>query len=184
MWAERRIVTLSKPTGDTAMSIEDNTPEARPDHKHRPRKRPTRHFAAFAISAFAVLAVGAAGGATAMKLTRPTVEMAPLAPVVITSLKDGRSIVTIKGNVAEVYGNKFIVQDDSGRALIETGPAGDDGNLVAVGEPVSVQGRFDDGFLRASYIVHGDGKTDALRPPPGPRPHGGPMDEALRHMKP
>jgi len=166
------------------VSIEDNTPEARPDHKHGPRHGRKRHLAAFTISAFAVLAIGAAGGATAMKLTQPSVEMAPLAPVVITSLKDSRSIVTIKGNVAEIYGNKFIVQDDSGRALIETGPAGDDGKLVAVGEPVSVQGRFDDGFLHASYIVHGDGKTDALRLPPGPRPHGGPMEEALRHMKP
>jgi len=166
------------------MSIEDNTPNARPDHKHGPRRRPTMHFAAFAISAFAVLAVGAAGGATAMKLTRPSIEMAPLTPVVITSLKDSRSAVTIKGNVAEIYGNKFIVQDGSGRALIETGPTGDNAKLVAVGEPVSVQGRFDNGFLHASYIVHQDGKTDALRPPPPPRPHAGPLEEAMRHIKP
>jgi hypothetical protein len=55
---------------------------------------------------------------------------------------------------------------------------------VAVGEPVSVQGRFDDGFLHASYIVHQDGKTDVLRPPPAPRPHGGPLEEAMRHIKP
>ncbi|MFK0335303.1 hypothetical protein ACIQUB_29770 [Rhizobium sp. NPDC090275] len=166
------------------MSIEDSSPNPRENEKNTSPGRPTKHFAAFAISAFVVLAVGAAGGATAMKLTRPNVEMAPLTPVVITSLKDSNAIVTIKGNVAEIYGNKFIMQDASGRALIETGPAGDDGKLVALDEPVTVQGRFDDGFLRASYIVHGDGKTDALRPPPGPRPHGGPLEEAMRHLKP
>lgn len=82
-----------------------------------------------------------------MKLTRPSIEMAPLAPVVITSLKDGRSIVTIKAT--EVCGNKSI----AGRQRLSADRdriCRDDGKLVAVGEPVSVQGRFEDGFVHAS----------------------------------
>ncbi|WFU11912.1 hypothetical protein QA646_26400 (plasmid) [Rhizobium sp. CB3090] len=148
-----------------------------------PKRQPATHLAAFGIAAVAALAIGAAGGAAAMKFIRPSIELAPLTPVSISSLKDDVSVVTVKGKVAEIYGNKFIVQDDSGRALIETGPAGDNGKLVSIGEPVSVQGRFDQGFLRARYIIHQDGKTDVLRPPPGPPPHRRPLEDALRRMK-
>lgn len=167
------------------MSIDEEIPGDRPGNgKVRPTGRPAKHFAAFAIAALTVLAIGAAGGAAAMRFSRPAIEMAPLTAVEISSLKDGRSVVTVKGNVAEIYGNKFIVQDDSGKALIETGPAGSEGKLVSVGEAVSVQGRFDDGFMHASYLVHQDGRTDALRPPPGPPPHGGPFEDAMHRMKP
>jgi hypothetical protein len=147
----------------------------------RPSSR--RHIAAFGITAFAVLAIGAAAGAGAMKMTRPSVELAPLTQTAITSLKDDWNVVTVKGKVAEIFGNKFVVQDDTGRALIETGPAGDDGPLVAVNEAVSVQGRFNHGFLHASYIVHADGKTEMLGPPGPPPPHGGPLG-AWNRVKP
>ena len=167
------------------MSDENDTPSISPEQggSKRPRRRPATHLAAFGIAAVAILAIGAAGGAAAMKFARPNVELAPLTPVSISSLNDGSSVVTVKGKVAEIYGNKFIVQDDSGRALIETGPAGDDGKLVGIGETVSAQGRFDHGFLHASYIVYQDGRTDVLRPPPGPPPHRGPLENALRRMK-
>jgi uncharacterized protein YdeI (BOF family) len=155
------------------------------DNNSSPKRRDSRrHMAAFGIAAFAVLAIGAAAGAGAMKMTRPSVELAPLTPTAITNLKDDRSVVTVKGQVAEIFGNKFVVQDDTGRALIETGPAGDEGKLVAVNEAVSVQGRFDRGFLRASYIVHADGKMEMLGPPGPPPPHGGPLADAWHRMKP
>jgi hypothetical protein len=86
--------------------------------------------------------------------------------------------VEIKGQVAEIFSNKFILQDPSGRALVETGRQGEDGNLVAKDEAVAVRGRFEHGFLHAAFIVHGDGKTVTLDPPHGP-PHGpfdGPRD--------
>ena len=154
-------------------------------HLERPQRgrRGAAHVAAFGIAAFAVLAIGAVGGAAAMKFTRPSVDLAPLTPTSISSLKDDWSTVTVKGTVAEIYGNKFIVQDETGRALIETGPAGESGSIVAISEPVSVQGRFEHGFLHASYVVHQNGRTDALRPPPGPPPHGGPIGEALRELR-
>jgi uncharacterized protein YdeI (BOF family) len=153
------------------------------NHSHgRPARRST-HFAAFGVAAFTALVIGAAGGAFAMKYTRPSIELAPLTPVAISSLKEDRSTITVKGKVAEIFGNKFIVQDESGRALIETGPAGDGGKLVAANETVSVQGRFDDGFMHASFIVHEDGKTEVLRPA-GPPRHGGPLEDAMRRLKP
>ena len=95
--------------------------------------------------------------------------MAPLTPVAISAMP-ASSLVTIKGKVAEIYGNKFVLQDDSGKALIETGRAGEGGTLVSRDEAVTVQGRFDDGFVRASYLVRQDGRTEALGPPKGP-PH-------------
>jgi uncharacterized protein YdeI (BOF family) len=115
------------------------------------------HLAATAIAGFVVLAIGAAGGATAMRIARSAPEMAPVTPVAISSMP-AWSLVTVKGKVAEIYGNKFVIQDDSGKALIETGPAGDDGSLVAKDEAITVQGRFDNGFVHASYLVHADGK--------------------------
>jgi hypothetical protein len=145
-------------------------------------KKRTRHLAALGIAAFAILAVGAAAGAGAVKLTRPYVELAPMTPVAISAITDW-SLVTVKGRVSEVFGNKFIVQDDSGRALVETGPAGDSGKLVDVNEPVTVQGRFEHGFLHGSYIVRQNGQTVALGPAGGP-PHRGPLDDLLRRDRP
>ena len=58
-------------------------------------------------------------------------------------------LVTVKGKVAEIFGNKFIVQDDTGRALVDLGPRGEDATAVAKGENVTVQGRFDRGVIHA-----------------------------------
>lgn len=141
-----------------------------------PHRRRSSRLALAGVASIALLALGIAGGAGAMKLAKPSVEMAPMAPVAISTLPDG-DLVTIKGKVAEIFGNKFVLQDASGRALVETGPTGEDGKLVTVNEEISVQGRFDDGFLHASFLVHPDGKIEALGPagkPPhrghGPRP--------------
>lgn len=128
-----------------------------------------RRLAVPVISAVAALVIGAAGGAGAMKMMRPTPEMAPLTPVAISAMP-ATSLVTIKGKVAEIYGNKFVLQDESGKALVETGRAGEGGALVTRDEAVTVQGRFDDGFVHASYLVRQDGRTEALGPPKGP-PH-------------
>ena len=160
----------------------DNHHEAGAHKPHPPRKNRTRHLAAFGVTAFAILALGAAAGAGAMKLTRPSLELAPTTPVAISAVQDW-SLVTVKGKVAEVFGNKFIVQDDSGRALVETGPAGDGGKLVALNEAISVQGRFERGFLHATYIVRQDGSVEALGPAGGPPRHGL-VEDVLRHGKP
>jgi hypothetical protein len=154
------------------MTIDDQTHvpphkpgKPKPAHEHRRRR-----WMVFPIIAVA-LTIGAVGGAGAMKLMRPVPEMAPMSPVAISAMP-ASSLVTIKGKVAEIYGNKFILQDDSGKTLIETGRAGEGGGLVSKDEVVTIQGRFDDGFVHASYLIDQDGKTEALGPP-GPPPHRG-----------
>ncbi|TPG07514.1 hypothetical protein EAH84_14480 [Sphingomonas oligophenolica] len=122
--------------------------------------------------------MGGGAGAVAMQATRPSVSMAPATPVAIRSLSSS-GIVTIRGRVAEIYGNKFVMQDASGRALVDTGREGQDGRLVTAGEPVTVQGRFDRGFVHAAFLVGPDNKVVALGPLGGPR--DGPGRHGLRH---
>ena len=124
-----------------------------------------------ALAAVALLAVGGGAGAIAMQATRPSVSMVPATPVAIRSLSSS-GIVTVKGRVAERYGNKFIMADASGRALVDTGREGDGGGLVTAGEPVTVQGRFDRGFVHAAFLIGLDNKVVALGPLGGP--HDGP----------
>ena len=111
----------------------------------------------------AVLAIGAVGGAGASRFAHrywPEAVML-LQPAPIAQLKDATP-VAIKGQVAEVFGNKFIVQDDSGRTLVDTGPRGERGKPVAKGEAVTVQGHFENGFIRAQLMTRADGITEAL----------------------
>ena len=120
------------------------------------------------IGAAVFLTLGAAGGAGAVSLTRPDVVMAPTVQTPIAKLSTSSGVVTVKGRVAEVYGNRFVVQDGTGRAMID---AGRGGASVASGQSVMVQGRFDDGQMRAAYLVGPDGKVDPVGPA-GPPPHG------------
>ena len=128
--------------------------------------------------AVALLALGAAGGAGAVSLTRPAIEMAPTVPTAIARLPQTSGIVTVKGRVAEVYGNRFVVQDGSGRTLVDAGREG--GSAVRTGSGLTVQGRYDDGQLRASYLVDPQGQVEAVggRPPhDGPAGPGGPRGD-------
>lgn len=96
-----------------------------------------------------------------------------LTPAPIAKLQPD-SPVAVKGTVAEIFGNKFILQDDSGRALVDLGPRGDGGNAVTKGEAVTVQGMFDGGFVKAQVLVHADGRAEAYGPARPPRPERGP----------
>jgi uncharacterized protein YdeI (BOF family) len=122
----------------------------------------------------AVLAVGAAGGAGAYRYVERQhphgVLLLQPAPVAQTD----PGPVAVKGQVAEIFGNKFIIQDDSGRALVETGPRGEDGDLVTKGETITIQGRFDNGFIHAEVMTRADGTSEAFGPPRPPRPERGP----------
>ncbi|MES3151547.1 hypothetical protein [Sphingomonas faeni] len=126
-----------------------------------------------ALAAAGLLVVGGAAGAVTVAATRPSVTMAPATPVAIRSLQsDG--IVTIRGTVAEIYGTKFVMADPTGRALVDLGREGEDGALVTAGQPVTIQGRFEHGFVHASFLVGAGGKVTALGPIGGPPrgPHG------------
>lgn len=127
-----------------------------------------------ALAGIGLLCAGAIAGGVAGHAMRPPVEMAPLHAVSIRSLPGNTGIVTIRGRVAETYGNKFVVDDGSARTLVDTGPAGDETALVTDGNAVTVQGRFERGFVRASFLVDPTGKVTALGPVGHPRDDHGP----------
>jgi hypothetical protein len=157
--------TSETPTG--------SLPPPEPQTRFRPFRSGKRSPALFAALLVA-FAVGGGVTAAALQARRPSLVM--LTPAPITSMHDW-SEVAVKGQVAEIFGNKFIVQDDSGRALVETGHRGEGGQLVAKSENVTVQGRFEHGFIHAEVISHPDGRNDFVGPPGPPSP-GGPL--ALR----
>ena len=134
----------------------------------------------------AVLAVGAAGGAGAnryIQKSRPQ-SVLLLQPAPIAQITD-RSPVAVKGQVAEIFGNKFIIQDDSGRTLVETGPRGEGGKLVAKGETITVQGQFENGFIHATVMTRADGTSEAFGPPKHSHPEHGPgSDRGPGHEPP
>jgi hypothetical protein len=110
-----------------------------------------------------VLAGGAIGGG----ITRafgPTVEMAPQHVVALKDVPNSSGVLTVKGRVAQLFGPRLMIEDGTGRMLVETGrgrwlaqP------LAAVGDAVTVQGRYTDGSIRASFLVDGTGNVVALR---------------------
>ncbi len=98
-----------------------------------------------------------------------------LSPVSIAQMQP-YNVVAVKGTVAEIFGNKFILQDDTGRTLVELGPLGEDGATVVKGEVVAVQGNFERGFIHAQLVSHADGRNQAFGPlaAPPPPPERGP----------
>ncbi|MEQ7873484.1 hypothetical protein ABDK56_05705 [Sphingomonas sp. ASV193] len=128
-----------------------------------------------ALGGATLLALGAAGGAGAVSMTRPSVSMAPTVVTAAAKLPQSSGIVTVKGKVAEVYGDRFVVQDGSGKAMVDAGRDGE--QYAQLGAPLLVQGRYDNGQLKADYLVNASGQVAQVGPPPrGPRgrPHGGP----------
>jgi uncharacterized protein YdeI (BOF family) len=127
-----------------------------------------------AVTACALLAAGIGGIAAAQTPPPPPPAVAgqPQAVMLLTPVAIGKlqaaDVVAVKGSVAEIYGNKFILQDDSGRMLVDLGPRGDDASAVTKGEQVSVQGRFDRGFIAAQVVSHADGRNQAFGPPARP----------------
>jgi hypothetical protein len=128
-----------------------------------------RRRAAAVAALLGAFAIGA--GATAVMMGSRRVTVLSMVPAPITAMRDW-SPVAVRGEVAEVFGNKFVVTDDSGRALVDTGRAGEGATLVARSEAVTVQGRFEHGFIHAAVITHADGRSDVVGPPGPPRRRG------------
>lgn len=136
-----------------------------------PAKAPRRPAArrGLVVGALALpLALGAAGLSFAQK---GEIATTPLEPVTIAALAPSGAVAA-KGAVAEIFGNKFILQDGTGRALVETGRQGEGGDLVRKGETVTVRGRFEKGFFHAASLVRADGTVTSLKPAGGPPPGG------------
>lgn len=81
------------------------------------------------------------------------------------------STITIEGRVTDVFGNKFVLEDASGRVLVETGPSWWRTTEVSVGDELTiiglpVQNRTFDAFT----IRHDDGREVTIREPNMPPP--------------
>lgn len=129
----------------------------------------------------ALVAIGAAGGAGALSLTRPSIVMAPSVPTAIGKLSAGQGIIAVKGRVTEIFGDRFVIQDQSGRTMIDAGRGG--GATIAVGDTVQAQGRYDNGQVHAAFLIDGAGRVHAVGPRVhGPREdrHGGPPNAGPR----
>ena len=141
--------------------------------KPGPRRLPRR------IQAIAALLVAVGVGGAAVHLAEGahrTTTVLALAPSPIGSVKDGTA-TAVKGQVTDVFGKSFVLVDDTGKALVDTGRSGEGRDLVKAGETVTVQGRFDNGALHAAVLSHADGRQDGLDPGPGfgpPPPPPGP----------
>lgn len=142
------------------------------NHPTQTPSRARRHGARVRL---ALAAAGAAGALMlGMQLLQPADTETPLTPVAVSELTDADR-AAVHGEVAEIFGNKFILTDPTGRALVETGPAGEHGTLITRDETLTVEGRFEHGFFHASRLIHADGRVDELHPPHhhGPRHHPG-----------
>lgn len=137
-------------------------------------------------AAAALVAVGAAGGAGAISFTRPPIQMAPTIVTPIAKLGSTSGIVTIKGRIAEIYGDRALVTDGSGKTMVDMGRSR--ASSLAVGNAILVQGRFDDGELRGSFLVGPGGNVEAIGPAPRgsrrPGPDDGPGKRDLRAVPP
>jgi hypothetical protein len=124
---------------------------------------------AVGLAAAGLLALGIVAGASAMVVGAPHATVLLMKPTPISTLQPD-TVAAVKGKVSDIYGNKFVVQDDSGKTLVETGPRGDGAELVKIGEAVTVQGHFDNGFLHGDLLIGADGQAHSLKTPrPGPR---------------
>ncbi|MGY4196650.1 hypothetical protein ACVIM9_005991 [Bradyrhizobium sp. USDA 4520] len=139
-----------------------------------PGRRQVRHRGLLAGAALAVLVAGAAAGAGGVRVAQnwPPRNVMLLQPTAIDRLQPGGPSA-VRGNVAEIFGHMFLMEDGGGRALIDLGPRGDNADAVTRGEIVTVQGMFDQGIFRAQIVSHADGRTEAFGPPPHP-PRGAP----------
>jgi hypothetical protein len=146
---------------------EQNAPS--PTATPRPFLFKGRYKAMVAGIALAVLAVGVAAGAGGTKLAQRwhprSVMLLQSAP--ISTMQEGTS-VAVTGSVAETFGHFFILQDSSGRALVDLGPRGDDVEATTKGENVTVQGLFERGLIHAQLLAYADGRTEEFGPLPPP----------------
>lgn len=153
---------------------EPDTNTARPTWRSHLRPKRNALLAGAAIVLLAAGAATGAGGIRIAQLWQPQSVML-LQPTPINTLREDTAIAA-KGNVAEIFGNKFILQDGSGRALVDLGPRGEYGKPVMAGETVTVQGRFERGVIRAQVLAYADGRSVAFGPPGdgprGPEPKG------------
>ena len=95
----------------------------------RPKRWQVRHRGLLAGVALAALVVGAAAGAGGLRVAQnwQPRSVLLLQPTAIDRLQPGGPSA-VRGNVTEIFGHMFVVEDSSGRALIDLGPRGEHQN--------------------------------------------------------
>lgn len=128
----------------------------------------------------------AAGGAIGAGVAREVAPRAAMGPVSITRIGAlgtlapslfGEAVVSVRGRVVELFGDRAVVDDGSGRVLIDLGHVSS--GLLAVGQTVTVQGHAAAGGLHAQFVVTPDGRVTALHGPG--RRHDGDRRHGPRH---
>ena len=151
---------------DNPTPIDQNAAAAQPR-----ASRPRRRNRLIGVSLVAAIAVGAIGGAFASRVAHRYMpqQVMLLQPGAVGQMKPD-TVVAARGKVAELFGNKFVLDDGSGRVLVDTGPQGDRAPFADKDETVTVQGHFDRGQIHAQLLVRANGDTLAFGPPPhGPK---------------
>jgi uncharacterized protein YdeI (BOF family) len=159
---------------------DDTTNNSTPENKPEPSKAAKSKRSFYSVAGLAVLGtlvLGVGAGALGMRYMNPSEAQVLLEPVAVSAMTED-STVAVKGTVAEVYGNSFIIQDASGRTLVDGGHKRGSwmlttaAPLVTKDEVVTVQGRFENGSVHASMLVRADGKAVDLRPAGRGHGHG------------
>jgi hypothetical protein len=65
--------------------------------------------------------------------------------------------VTVTGNVTDVFGHRYVVDEGGKKSLVDIGPKGRDAVTINSGDKVSVEGELTDaGEVRAASVAVGD----------------------------
>lgn len=95
-------------------------------------------------------------------LAGPAVAQVPIASL------NSRGI-TIQGTVTEVFGNRVILQDQSGRTLVDLGPPHHSSLRLAPGERITVAGEPRENGFHARVVTREDGTSVTIDRGPPPR---------------
>ena len=120
------------------------------------------------LAAAGLFLVGGVAGGAFSRAVHPPIAMAPLHNVTIRNLATSDGIVAIRGRIAERFGSRMVIDDGTGRALVDTGPHGDAQTSLPTGAVVTVQGRYEREAFHPSFIVMPSGAVMPLGPMAGP----------------
>lgn len=129
----------------------------------------TTHFRRAALSlalATALAAPAFAQNATTQNATPPAATQTPIGAIAPGG-------IAIEGEVTDVFGNRFVLQDGTGRVLVEAGPDWYHRLDIRQGERLRVTGRPDGRSFDAFTIRREDGREITIRRAEGSPPWAG-----------
>jgi hypothetical protein len=106
----------------------------------------------------------------ALMIAMPTVALAEVRPIGQLTGSDG---TVIEGKVTHVFGNKFVLADETGSVLVDTGPRWFKQRAFKVGEVLKVRGEVDEQEFEARTVSRASGEVDTIRADRGPPPWSG-----------